>query len=113
MNKFLTFDVGTTAMKCILFNEEFTELFYANKEYSINAQPGGIAELDANVYFDTFCECIKDMLSSGIASEEITSITFTTQGETMIPMGKDGKALCPAMVWLDTRAEAEAVYLMS
>ena len=113
MNKFLTFDVGTTAMKCILFNEEFTELFYANKEYSINAQPGGIAELDANVYFDTFCECIKDMLSSGIASEEITSITFTTQGETMIPMGKDGKALCPAMVWLDTRAEAEAEYIKS
>ena len=48
MKKFLTFDVGTTAMKCILFDEKLSELFYANKEYSIDAREGGIAELVEN-----------------------------------------------------------------
>lgn len=35
---FLTFDVGTTAMKCILFDSDFNEVFCANKEYSIEAR---------------------------------------------------------------------------
>lgn len=47
MGFFLTFDVGTTAMKCILFDTEFREVFYANKEYSIEAREQGIAEIDA------------------------------------------------------------------
>ena len=31
MENVLSFDVGTASMKCILFNWDFEEIFYANK----------------------------------------------------------------------------------
>lgn len=108
MKYFLAFDVGTTAMKCILYDKKFNEIFYANKEYSIDAHEGGIAELDSEIYFDTFSQCINELKQTSINFDEIATITFTTQGETLIPVDKDGNALMPAIVWLDTRAEKEA-----
>ncbi len=111
MNHILSFDVGTTAMKCILYDKDFKELFYANKEYNIDAKGEGIAELEAEVYFDTFCNCIKDIKESGTNLKDISSIVFTTQGETLILVDKNGVPLCPAIVWLDTRATEEAEYI--
>lgn len=113
MSNILSFDVGTTAMKCILFDDDFNELFYLNKEYSLNTKSNGIAELDADIYFNTFCECIKDMSKGGIDISSISAVVFTTQGETLIPVDKNGNPLSPAIVWLDTRAEEEALYIKS
>lgn len=108
MKYFLTFDVGTTAMKCILFDEKFQEVFCANKEYSIETSEQGMAELSAHTYFETFYSCVDEMWKTGISAEEIATLTFTTQGETLIPVDEEGEPLCKAIVWLDTRAEAEA-----
>lgn len=108
MKNFLTFDVGTTAMKCILFDAEFNEVFCANKEYSIEAREQGMAEIDADTYFDTFRECVDEIWKAGVSPNDIIAITFTTQGETLIPVDTEGRALCKAIVWLDTRAEDEA-----
>ncbi|MBQ1225839.1 MAG: xylulokinase, partial [Clostridia bacterium] len=108
MQKLLTFDVGTTAMKCILFDENFNQLFFARCEYDITTPSESIAELDPEIYFNTFLECVNKMRDSGIDIREISSITFTTQGETLIPVDRDGRPLTSAIVWLDTRAEREA-----
>jgi len=108
---FLAFDVGTTAMKCILFDKEFNELFCVRREYSINTPTEKTAELSPEVYFNTFLDCVEEIKTSGIDIKEISSITFTTQGETLIPVDKTGKALCDAIVWLDSRAEKEAEYI--
>ena len=113
MKYFLAFDVGTTAMKCILYDKNFNEIFYANKEYSINTREGGIAELDSEIYFNTFLDCIKELKQTDIDVCEIATITFTTQGETLIPVDKNGNALLPAVVWLDTRADKEAEEISS
>lgn len=107
----LAFDVGTTAMKCILFDREFNQLFYSSREYSINTPREGIAELEPEIYFNTFCECLSEIKKSGINIRKVSSITFTTQGETFIPVDKNGLPLCPAIVWLDTRGEKEAEYI--
>lgn len=111
MKNILVFDVGTTSMKCILYNEIFKELFATTIEYSIETKDGIIAQIDANVYFDTFKDCVQSVLNSGINKEDISAISFTTQGETLIPVDKFGNPLCKAIVWLDTRAEKEAEYI--
>ena len=111
MKNILVFDVGTTSMKCILYNEKFKELFATSIEYSIETKDGIIAQLDANIYFDTFTECVQSVLNSGINKEDISAISFTTQGETLIPVDKCGNPLCKAIVWLDSRAFKEAEYI--
>ena len=113
MNCFLTFDVGTTAMKCILFDESLSELYSVSIEYSLQTQEGGFVELDAEIYYNTFCRCVKELKASGIDINSVRSVTFTTQGETLIPVDRDGNALCPAIIWLDSRAKEEAEYLKS
>lgn len=111
MKKVLSFDVGTTSMKCILFDENFGEIFYANREYSVVTDADGKAELNPEVYFECFKECLWEIDKKHIP--DISAVTFTTQGETLIPVSEDGRALCDAIVWLDTRAQAEAEEIMS
>lgn len=111
MKHILTFDVGTTAMKCTLYNELFDVVFFDSSEYDLLTPEAGIAELPAQVYWDTFCRSVMKMRSGGIHMEQITAVTFTTQGETLIPVGSDGQALYPAIVWIDSRAKEEARYL--
>lgn len=111
MKYILTFDVGTTAMKCTLYNELFDVVFFDSSEYDLLTPEAGIAELPAQVYWETFCMSVKKLSSRGVNMEQITAVTFTTQGETLIPIDSDGKALYPAIVWIDSRAKEEALYL--
>jgi len=111
MKNILVFDVGTTSMKCILYSKDFKELFATGIEYSIETKDGIIAQIDANVYFDTFKVCVQSVLNSGINKEDISVISFTTQGETLIPVDESGSPLCKAIVWLDTRAQKEATFI--
>ena len=111
VTRFLAFDVGTTSMKCILFNESFEELFYENREYDIESGPNGIAQIDPQVYYQTFCDCIAAMHERVDVGQCQLAICFTTQGETLIPVDGEGKALSKAIVWLDTRAGKEADFI--
>lgn len=108
MKYVLTFDVGTTAMKCTLYNELFDVVFFDSSEYDLLTPEAGIAELPAQVYWETFCMSVKKMRSGGINMEQIAAVTFTTQGETLIPIDSSGQALYPAIVWIDSRAKEEA-----
>ncbi|MDU7029042.1 xylulokinase [Robinsoniella peoriensis] len=111
MKYILTFDVGTTAMKCTLYNELFDVVFFDSGEYDLLTPEAGIVELPVQVYWEAFCLSIKRMESSGIDMEQIAAVTFTTQGETLIPIDANGQALYPAIVWIDSRAKEEARYL--
>ena len=108
MKYFLAFDVGTTAMKCILYDKNFNEVFECNEEYSLSTPENNRVELLADTYFDVFCKNVKKLWENGIKGDDILTLTFTTQGETLIPVDKDGNPLLNAIVWLDSRGEKEA-----
>ena len=109
MKHFLTFDIGTTAVKTCLFDESFRLLSIANDEYQLQTSENGFVELDANAYWDAVCQGAKKVLqSSTVPASEIDAIAVTTQGETLIPIDADGNALHKAIVWLDCRAERQA-----
>lgn len=111
MRYYLAFDVGTTAMKCILFDKDFNEAASTSKEYSLIIDSNGMTELDAEKYYSTFCECVVEIISRGYNPKNIKSVTFTTQGETFVCIDEHGKPLARAIVWLDSRAADEAEYI--
>jgi len=109
---FLAFDVGTTSMKCVLFGKDFKQLCKVSYEYDLLYPQEDFVELGAEVYYETFCRCIKSIKNSGIDVNEIKSLTFTTQGETFVPVDKNGNHLNRAIIWLDARASKEAELLL-
>ena len=108
----ITLDVGTTAVKAGLFTERLEPLGFKIKEYSLLTPERGIVELKPQIYWESAIECIKHVVEiANIDKGQIISITCTTQGETIIPIGFDGKELYNAVVWLDSRAEKEAEFI--
>ncbi|MBQ6830356.1 MAG: hypothetical protein IJO59_04445 [Clostridia bacterium] len=106
MKRFLGLDIGTTSLKAAVFDEHGTRLGLTHKEYTLDTDPvTGFIEFDPEQYV-VMC---KDAIARLRAQcGEITALSVDTQGETLILADENGTPLCPAIVWLDNRATAEA-----
>ena len=109
MELILTFDLGTTSVKTCIFSKELRILGSSTLEYQLLTPAPGIVELPSQVYWDTIRQGIADAaVDAKVDLQDVRAIAISTQGETMIPVDRDGKALHNAVVWLDERAHAEA-----
>ena len=112
MGYLLTLDIGTTSVKTCLFSKDFKLLGYSSGEYELLTPKEGMVELEPETYWETAKRGIKKAVEAfGADAMEIEVITVTTQGETLIPVDEQGKALRNAIVWLDMRALEEAGFL--
>ena len=105
--RFLGIDVGTTSVKAAVFDGKGKRLALFSEDYTLDTSDGGrIIEFDAERYVE-ICERAIDRLQSECG--RIDALSVDTQGETMILADGEGKPLCPAVVWLDNRAQDEAL----
>jgi D-xylulose kinase len=102
-------DAGTTAIKGVLIDDRGAVLASAGKEYNLQYPAAGHCEVDPEVYWNGTCQVIKALLEiCGRGSKEIEGLAFSSQGETLICVDKNGKPLRNAIVWLDNRSVDEA-----
>lgn len=114
MKYLLGIDLGTTAIKVGLFDEKGASVSVASKEYELLTPAPGIVELPCETYKDTFKACLAEIISNSYANaEDIAALSISAQSETLVPVDADGNALRNAIVWMDTRAQAQAEYLLS
>jgi len=112
MGTILTFDVGTTAIKTCLFDEELHLLAQHSFEYQLLTAPGGVVEMEAEVYWQGVCRGARAVVEqSPMTRSSVGAICITTQGETLVPVDEQGRPLCRAIVWLDSRSSAAAARL--
>lgn len=108
----LTLDVGTTSVKASVYNKHLNVLSISIQEYELLTPGNGIVEIPADTYWEAAVRGIRKVLcESGIPKDEIEVITCTTQGETLIPVTREGNTLSNAIVWLDGRAVEEAEFI--
>ncbi len=106
MRKFLGIDIGTTSLKAAVFGEDGSRLGFRSVDYTLSTDPAtGFIEFDAEEYVRA-CTGAIDGLVGECGSPDALSVD--TQGETLILADASGTPLCPAVVWLDNRASAEA-----
>ncbi len=103
----LTFDVGTTAMKCVLFDADLSKLAQTGREYSLLTPSPDRVEIDPRTYWDVFLSCLEE-IGAKFDLKEVATLTFTTQGETLIAADASLTPLSNAIVWIDARASEEA-----
>ena len=112
MNKILSVDIGTTALKLALFDEQGQILAQATKEYQLLTPSALVVEMSVDTYWKAFKAAIADVIGrSQISPQEIAALGISAQGETLIVVDGAGDPLRNAIVWLDNRAQQEAEIL--
>ena len=112
MELLLSIDAGTTSVKAGLFTPTGQCLAVEREEYDLNTPAPDYAELDPEIYWRSCAQVARrvvDRSNSEVA--QIAAITVSSQGETTIPVDRQGSPLHPAIVWLDNRAVREARWL--
>ncbi len=108
----LTIDAGTQSIRAALVNlqGQILDLVKTPIEPYFSAHPGW-AEQHPAYYWDMLCRSCQSLLGKAEGQKHnIAGISVTTQRATMVNVDKNGKALRPAIVWLDQRkADAEKV----
>ena len=102
---YLTFDIGTSALKTALVADDGAMLAVDTVEYSFLMPRPGWAEMDPDTYWQAAVAGTSRVLEeSGTDPASVSAIGFSSQGQTFVPIGASGKPMHNAVVWLDERA---------
>ena len=102
-------DIGTTSIKAGIFDEKGKKIITASKEYQLINRSNTQIEANPEIYWTCFKQVLAEMFTrKKVNSKEIKAISFSTQGQTFIPVDAYGKPVYNAIVWIDTRASNES-----
>ncbi|MEJ7839816.1 MAG: FGGY family carbohydrate kinase [Thermomicrobiales bacterium] len=101
-------DLGTQSLKAIVVDETLKVRGSNRSAYQPSYPRPGWAEQDSTVWLDALRPTIEAALAaSSLTAADIDAISVTGQLDGCLPVGNDGRALAPALIWMDRRAEAE------
>ncbi|MCE5265930.1 MAG: hypothetical protein LLG97_20670 [Deltaproteobacteria bacterium] len=112
MELLLAIDAGTTSVKAGLFSPEGRCLGIGRREYRLDTPAADRAQLDPEVYWRACVETVREVIGHpGVEPGAVKALAVSSQGETTITLDAAGRAIYPALVWLDNRAADEAAFL--
>lgn len=103
----LGIDIGTSGVRAALFDARGAVLADAAAPCGYDAPQVGWAEADAGAWWRAV-QAVLASLAQRAALDEVACVAVTGQAPTAVLVGEDGAPLRPAILWLDTRADAEA-----
>jgi xylulokinase len=105
-------DVGTQSLKGVLLDPGGSTLAEAARSYDASYPHPGWAEQEAEAWLRALAEVIAELLDrTRVPAAEVGCIGFASQVDGVVAVGPDGRALRPAILWLDRRAEAQTAAL--
>ena len=107
MANLLGVDFGTTSLKACLFNDKGERILSESIKYDLITE-GEFIEFPVESFFENF-KTVYDRIAKDY---KIDALSVDTQGETLIVLDKNGAPLMNAIIWLDNRAEKEAVEMV-
>ena len=106
----LAIDIGTTGAKTCLYEagERLSLVACAEHEYSIVFTADGGAEQEPEDWWMASCLGTREVLAkSGIAPSLVKGMAFCCQMQALVLVDSEGRALRPAMSYMDQRAVEE------
>ncbi len=106
---YLTFDIGTTALKTALVDDQGQLQALHVEEYALLTPRPDWAEMSPERYWQAAVTGARAVFSqTHLSPTSLAAIGFSSQGQTFVPVGPNGEALANAIVWVDNRAQAIA-----
>jgi xylulokinase len=104
-------DIGTTGCKAMVFAANGRVLSQARREYTIQTPQPGWAEQDAEHVWALAWQCLRQAVAA-VSDDPPSAMALSCQGEAVIPVDAEGRALRPAILGMDTRTTAENAWLV-
>ena len=103
----LGIDVGTTGVKALLIDPSTKTHHLAQCNFDLIFQEPGHVEQDPLQIWTATKSAIRDVVSFAGRQVRVSSLSISSQGGTLIPVGSDGDPLGRAIVWMDHRAKGQ------
>ena len=101
-------DLGTSATKTVLFDEEGQIIASAAKEYPLSQPENGWAEQDPHDWADATEETIRSVLKvSEVAPEDVKGIGSSGQMHGLVMLDAQNEVIRPSIIWCDQRTGEE------
>jgi len=102
-------DVGSQGTNVALYAADGTLVASSYQTYDLSFPFPGAAEQDADVWAGAVAAGVREVLAQGPEGPSaVKGLSFGSQLDGMVVCGADGRALRPAMIWMDRRAESQA-----
>lgn len=101
-------DLGTSATKTVLFDEECRVIASASREYPLSQPQNGWAEQNPEDWRDAVLDTLSQVLArSGVRGEDIKGIGLSGQMHGLVMLDEKGEVIRPAILWCDQRTGEE------
>jgi len=101
-------DIGTQSLKVVVADDDLTIIGEATTPYQPRFPRPGWAEQDTALWLDALAPTIGQALAdAGLAPTDIAGLGIAGQLDGCVATDRDGRALGPALIWMDRRAEED------
>lgn len=104
---FIGIDLGTSATKILLMDEQGAVEKVVSRSYTVEFPHPGWSEQDPGVWWRSVCDGLDELLC-GIDRSEIRGVACTGQMHGLVALDSDGSVIRPAILWNDGRSAQEA-----
>jgi len=108
----LTIDVGTSALKAVLFTATGEVLASATQRYTHHTPQPGWGEADPADWWAALQQAVAE-LRAAFNLQKVQVLGLTGQMHTAVLLDQAGQPLSPTILWLDRRAAAETAELQT
>lgn len=103
--------MGTSGAKAMLVSQEGLVVSQGYAEYpTVHPRPGW-AEQDPQLWWNAVCAATRRMMKGAGGKAPVAAVSVSAQAPTMIALDATGAPLRPALIWMDRRADEQAVRL--
>lgn len=107
---FVGVDLGTSAVKLLLMDENGKIKNIVSKEYPLYFPHPGWSEQKPEDWFAQSMEGLKELLE-GFDKDQVKGISFGGQMHGLVALDKEDKVIRPAILWNDGRTAKQTDYL--
>ena len=100
-------DIGTSSVRAALFDVDSGQTTkMCQRRYGLMFLPGGFAEQQPKVIWDSLCEATKALFADGINPSTVRAVSISAQRCTFIGVDADYNAVTNFISWMDGRGRA-------
>ena len=114
MNYLIGIDVGTSATKTVLFDEDGNIAASASEGYPLSQPENGWAEQNPGDWKRAVLNTLGQVAKkSGVNPEEIIGIGISGQMHGLVMLDENGEVLRPSIIWCDQRTGEEVEQMLA